>query len=271
MSLLKGLNKGVTAPTQERDSVGGGSRIIDGGVYGATITMAYLQKSQLKNYNGVQSGGALGVHLTFMTDTGKEVRQSIYITSGVDKGEKPTYTDKKTGEEHYLPGYLLVNSLTCLTIGKELHEELDEELKAVPIYNFEAKADVPTKVPVLLELIGQKVKIGVAKNLFTKKKLDGNVYVPTGEDGEQNEVIKFFRYEDDMTTGEILEGKTEAKFVNDFKAKYEGQLIDKRDKPPAGAPAGTPAPGAKPPAAKPASSLFKRPSSPAATTEPDQA
>lgn len=264
MSLLKGLNKGVavSAPTVERDTVGGAS-LLDGGIYGAEITMAYMQKS--KEQNG--KGGALGVFLTFKTDDGKQVRQTIYITSGVDKGSKPTYTDKD-GNEQYLPGYLMMNSLTCLTIGKELHEELDEEEKAVKIYNFEAKADVATKVPVLTELIGQKIKLGVVKQVVSKKKLEGGQYVLTGETAEQNEVTKFFRYDDTMTTSEILGEKEEATFYKDWLAKFEGKVIDKTEKGGPAAAGGT-APAGKPAAAKPASSLFKRPAAPAATTEPD--
>lgn len=264
MSLLKGLNKGaIVAPTIERDTVGGAS-ILDSAVYGATITMAYMQKS--KEQNG--KGGALGVFLTFKTDDGKQIRQTIYITSGVDKGQKPTYTDKD-GVEQYLPGYLLMNSLTCLTIGKELHEELDEEDKAVPIYNFEAKADMPTKVPVLMELLHQKVKIGVVKQTVSKKKLEDGVYVLTGETKDENEIIKFFRYEDGMTTAEILAEKTEATFINDWIAKFEGKTIDKTEKGTPAATGGT-APAPKTAPAKPTSTLFKRPAAPAVTTQTDE-
>jgi hypothetical protein len=266
MSLLKGLHKGapISAPTVERDSVGGGGQV-ESGIYGAEITMAYLQKSAVKN----GKGGALGVFLTFKTDEGKQVKQTIYIQSGVDKGEKATYTNKN-GEEEYLPGYLLMNSLTCLTIGKELHEELDEEEKAVKIYNFEAKADVATKVPVLTELIGQKVKIGVVKQTVSKKKLEGGVYVTTGETRDENEIIKFFRYDDNMTTAEIIAEKTEATFYKDWLAKFEGKTLDKTEKPAGGAPTAAGAPAAKPAATKPASSLFKRPAPAAGTTQADE-
>lgn len=263
MSFLKGLNKGgaVTAPTVERDTVGGAS-LLDSNVYGAEITMAYMQKSPEKNGRG----GALGVFLTFKTDDGKQVRQTIYITSGVDKGCKPTYTNKD-GEELYLPGYQMMNSLTCLTIGKELHEDMEEEIKAVKIYNFEAKTEVATKVPVLTELIGQKVKIGVVKQTVSKKKLEGGVYVVTGETKDENEVIKFFRYEDNMTVSEILEEKPEAVFINDWLTKYEGKTLDKTEKPAAG---GAVTSKVATPAAKPGGSLFKRPAAPAATTEADE-
>lgn len=259
MSLLKGLNKGIAAPAVERDSVG--ATLLESGVYGAEITMAYLQKS---------SGGALGAFITFKTDDGKQVRMTQYITSGNDKGNKPTYTDKD-GNEAYLPGYLIINSLTLLAVGKELHEVEDEE-KVVKLYNFEAKADVATKVQVMTELIGAKIKIGVVKQIVSKKVKDGNgVYVATAETREENEVVKLFRDEDSMTTAEILAEKEEATFINDWIAKFEGKVLDKtsKDVPAAGSAAAGKPLAAKAPAAKPSSSLFKKPAAPAATTEPD--
>lgn len=250
MSLLKGLKKDPTL-AGERDTVGGGN-VRESDIYPLTISMAYLQKS---------SGGALGCFLTFKDDAGKEVNQTIYVTSGDAKGNSNTYTDKD-GKEHYLPGYLQVNGLCLLSIGQEL-SDLEEEEKTISVYDFNAKAKVMKKMPVLTALIGAKIKAGIVKQQVNKQvKGDDGVYYPTTEIREENEISKFFRDEDGLTVAEIEAGETEAKFMNDWLTKFKGQVIDKTSKD-AKAP---PAAGAKPAAAgaaagaaKPKSSLFGKP------------
>ncbi len=246
MSLLKGLKKNDKL-AGERDSVGGG-QVRDSDIYPLTVGMAYLDKS---------SGGALGVFLTFKDEQGKEINQTIYVTSGDEKGNSNTYTDKD-GEEHYLPGYLQMNGLCLLSLGKEL-DEMEEEEATISIYDFTVKSKVMKKKQVLKELIGAKIKAGILKQIKNKNvKGDDGKYYATTDTREENEISKFFRDEDNLTVPEIQAGETEAKFYQDWLAKFKGQVIDKTVKdakapPAAGA---KPAPGAAPAASKPASSLF---------------
>lgn len=246
MSLLKGLKKDIAAPTTEKDTLGG-VQLLDSNVYGATITMAYGQKS---------TGGALGIFLTFKTDEGKEINQTIYVTGGDAKGNSPTYKDKD-GNEHYLPGYLQVNGLCLLTVGKELSDIEDEE-KTISVWDSTAKAKVLKKMPVMTELIGQRIKIGVLRQTESKQeKNEANVYVPTTDTREVNEINKFFRDEDSLTVAEIEAQATEPKFMADWLEKFKGKTLDKTSKD-AKAPSGKPAPaaGGAASAPKPASSLF---------------
>jgi hypothetical protein len=249
MSLLKGLKKNPEL-AGERDSVGGGT-LRESDVYPLTVSMAYLQES---------TGGALGVFLTFKDADDKEVNQTIYVTSGKDKGQKNTYIDKD-GKEHYLPGYLQVNGLCLLTVGSEL-DEMEEEEKTISVYDFNARAKVMKKMPVLTALIGQKIKAGIVKQIVNKQeKGDDGKYYPTTETREQNEITKFFRDDDGLTVAEITAGETEAKFMNDWLAKFKGKTIDKTSKD-AKAPtpgAAKPAAAGAPAAAKPKSSLFGKP------------
>lgn len=243
MSLLKGL-KTNDQLAGERDSVGG-SRLKESDIYALTIGMAYAEKS---------SGGALGIFFTFKAEDGSEINQTIYVTSGDAKGNKTTYEDKD-GKEHYLPGFLQVNGLCLLSIGKELNE-LEEEERTISVYDFNAKAKVMKKKLVLVDLLGAKIKAGIVKQKVNKQAKDDNgVYQPTAETREQNEITKFFRDEDNLTVAEIQAGATEAKFYEDWLKTFKGQTIDKTVAVAAG-PGGPAAPATGQAAQKPKSSLF---------------
>lgn len=232
MSLLKNLTSDSSI-TAEKDSVGGGSRVLDSGLILGTITLAYVTTSQ---------GGAMGLVLGLKADAG-EVRPTLWMTSGTAKGCKNFY--EKDGEKFYLPGYLLANSLCLLTVGKEI-SELDTEEKVVNVWSSDAKAEVPTKVNMLMDLLGQKIYAGVIKQTVDKtKKDDAGVYQPTGETREENEIDKFFRARDKMTTAEIRAKAEAATFADTWSEKFTGTVRDKTSKKAANGKAGAPrAPGA---------------------------
>ena len=115
MSLLANLTTS-TDIEDEKDVVGGGYSPLESGLYPATIRLAYLEKS---------SGGALSLVLNLETDAKREIRQTLWMTSGNAKGNL-NYFVNKDGEKQYLPGFTHANALTLLTIGKEISQlELD--------------------------------------------------------------------------------------------------------------------------------------------------
>lgn len=245
MSLLTNL-KSDDSIAGERDSVGGNGPL-DSALYPSKIALAYMTKS---------AGGAVGVVLNAKTDQGREIRQTIWVTAGTAKGGQNFYTDKD-GAKQYLPGFLLANSLALLTVGKEL-SELDAETKVVQAYSPEAKAEIPTKVEMLVELLGKDILIGLVKQVVDKtQKNDANVYVPTGETKEENEIDKLFRARDRMTTAEIRAQATEAAFAAVWEAKHTGNTRNKAKGAGAAGTAGAPkAAGAGSVTAKPKTSLF---------------
>jgi len=243
MSFMKNLATDDSIAT-ERDSVGGGGPV-DSGVYKAKIALAYITKA---------ASEALGLVVHFKTEDDREIRQTVWMTSGKEKGCKNYY--EKDGQKHYLPGFNLANSLSLLTVGKEI-SELEPEEKVANVYSKEAKAEVPTKVPMLVDLIGQEVLLGVIKQVVDKtQKNDAGVYVPTGETREENEIDKIFRAKDRMTTAEIRAQAEEATFIDTWANKWTGKPRD-RSKGAAGA-TGAPKAAAGVPAAskKPTTSLF---------------
>ena len=244
MSLLSGLTTSNDIAA-EKDSVGGG-RLLDSNVYNFTIKLAYLQKA-------ASDALALVVHLT--TEDNKEVRQQFWMTSGKEKGCKNYFVDKN-GDKQYLPGFNMANSLCLLTVGKEI-SQMETETKVVNLYNSESKAEVPTNVEMITELLGKQVLGGLIKQIVDKNVKDaaGN-YVPSGETREENELDKLFRERDGKTTAEILAQAPEAVFIETWKKKWVGQVRDRTTKQ-AGT-AGAPKAGAAPAGgtAKPQNSLF---------------
>lgn len=241
MSLLKALATDETI-AQERDSVGGNGPL-ESGLYPMTIAMAHINKA---------ASGALGLVLSLKTEDNKEVRQTMWMTSGTAKGGKNYY--EKDGEKHYLPGFLQANAIALLACGKEI-SDLDTEEKVIKLYSFDAKAEVPTKVDAIVDLIGKQIIVGLIKQTVDKNVKDASgAYVATGDTREENEIDKIFRASDRMTTAEIRAQATEATFIDTWANKWTGKTKNKAK----GASGTAGAPGAKPAAAstKPTTSLF---------------
>ena len=202
----------------EKDTVGGGgNRILDSGLYNCTVETAYISKA---------ASGALGLVVNFKTDDGRSLRQTFWMTSGSAKGCKNYY--EKDGEKYYLPGFILANSLSLLTTGQEI-SQLETEKKVIPLYNPEAKAEVPTKVDMVMDMLGKEILVGVLKTIVdkTKKNEATGIYEPTGETREENEVDKFFRARDKMTTAEIRAQAPEANFYKVWSEKWTGKVREK--------------------------------------------
>ena len=245
MSLLANLATDSSI-ADEKDSIGG-SGPLDSGLYNCTVSMAHITKS---------AGGAIGLVLTLKTQDNKEIRQTLWMTSGTAKGGKNYY--EKDGEKHYLPGFIAAHALCLLSVGKEIGQ-MDTETKVINLYSSEAKAEVPTKVEVVMDLLGQEIIAGVIKQTVdkTKKNETTGEYEATGETREENEIDKFFRAKDRMTTSEIRAQAEEATFINSWEQKWKDKVRDRAKGVAAGAP-GVPKLGGAPAAAtkKPTTSLF---------------
>lgn len=241
MSLLSNL-----ASTQdsnintEKDSVGGGGAW-ESGLYPVTIDIAYMEKKK---------SGALFLNVVLKNDDGQEHREGLCIASGDAKGNKSYY--EKNGERFFLPGYNHASSLSLLTVGKELNE-LATVTKTIKLYDFDAGKEVATDVEMVTDLVGERVIVGLQKQIEDKRKANAQgEYVATGETRTVNEIDKVFREKDRMTTAEIRGGAEEAKFYETWDAKWTGKTRNKATaaNDANGGTAGAPA------ASKPKTSLF---------------
>ncbi len=236
MSIL-GTLKTDNSINEDGDRLGGGFSPLDSAIYDLNIKLAYVTKAPSE---------AMALNVLFETD-GKDVRQQFWMTSGKAKGCKNFYIkkDKTTDKEtkHYLPGFNMANALCLLTVAKEISVMTTEE-KVINLYDPNQQKEVPTKVNMVTELLGQTITGGVIKQIVDKKTKDAGTgeYQPTGETRIENEVDKFFRQRDGLTVTEIRAKMTEAQFKDQWEKKWTGETEDKSTG--TGAVSGAPTPGA---------------------------
>jgi hypothetical protein len=192
------------------DRLGGG--LLESGVYDGTVKLAYAGKSQSSNAQSV---------VAHIDVKGVEFRETFWITNrnGVN-----SYDDKKDpSKKHPLPGYTMADDLCLLTTGLPLSEQTVEE-KIVKLYDFESKKDIPQNVPVLTDVIGKPITVGVLKQTVDKQQKDsaGN-YVNTGETRDENIADKFFHTESRRTVTEVREGFEEPAFYAKWVEKNTGK------------------------------------------------
>lgn len=200
---------------EEKDSLGG-FVVLESDAYKLLIEKAYITYSSSK---------ACCVNLGLKGENGELLNQAIYISSGEAKGCKNYYVDKQ-GKKQYLPGYNQINSICLLTIGKTLME-MDPEEGAVMIYDRDAGKEIPKEVPILKEIIGEEILLGVLKVRTNKQeKNDDDEYVATAEERFFNEIDKVFRTEDKLTVQEIKGGLTEPVFFDKWIDKWQGNQKD---------------------------------------------
>jgi hypothetical protein len=207
----------------EEDRLGGGGTV-ETDFYIGKIKMAYVGKSKAEGSN------SSAVVLEIDLPQGKGVfnyRESIYVTNrdGVN-----TYDDKnQAGVKHLLPGWQSIDALCMIVTGSDLKNQT-METKSVGIYDFESKKDVATEVPVLTDLIGQEIGLGILKILEDVQKKENGKYVNTGETREKNEIDKFFHPELLITLSEGLAGQETPTFQPAWLEKNKGKTKDKTDK-----------------------------------------
>lgn len=233
---------------QTGDRLGGGG-VRESGAYDATIKLAYAGKASASN---AQS-------LTVIFDLGgSDYRETFWVTN---KNGENFFKDKQDASKKVpLPGYTMADDLCLLTTGFPLAEQTFAE-KVVNLYDYEVKKEVPTNVPVIMDLIGKAVSLGLVKQTVDKTKKNDSTgnYEPTGETRDENVIDKVFHHESKRTVTEIRNGMEEAEFFPKWVEKNK-DVTRNRAK---GAQGKTGAPGrpaGAPPAAgagqKPATSLF---------------
>ena len=203
--------------TQSIENIGG-SFAWESGVYDAVIKMAYLNQS-------AKEAVSLNIILEKNSGNFSELRESFWVRSGKEKGNKVTYT--KDGKEYPLPGYSIANSLCVAVTGERLPKCMDSaEKKTVKIWNPEQKKEMPTERPVITSLIGKTVKVAVHQVVEDKQaKNEKGEYVSTGASRTVNQ-CKFFGNAEGKTAEEITNKEPAARF-DKWAQKNTGTVIDK--------------------------------------------
>lgn len=232
------------------DRLGGGGAL-DSDAYGSTITMAYA---------GESSGGARSLTAHFKLDDGREYRETFYVTSGKEKGQKNYY--ERDGKKMPLPGFTHANDLALLSTGQSLSQQEIED-RVVKLYDFDQKAEVPTKVQAVVSMIGKKVRLGILKIEENKSKRNDSTgqYDPVANDDgtpairQINNLDKVFHYDTNKTVSEFTARLETAEFYDKWVEKNKGKVVNKV-KPLSGNAGKSGMPGASGGSSKPTTSLF---------------
>lgn len=210
MALFAELDtKGVE---RSEDTLGGNFNLFDSDIYQARIKAAY---------GGASKGGALNV--TLVCDIkGQEYSETIYIT-----GRNKLPYSEKNGKRRFIPGYNIMNSICKIATGKGL-TELDSEEKTLLVYDPTEKKQKPTEVPVLTDLSGKTICLGILKELRNKAVQDAHgIYRDTEETREDNRINAVFDADTHRTLNEIEDNK-EAVFWDKWLEKNKGTTVDRR-------------------------------------------
>ena len=226
---------------ENKDVLGGAKGPLKSDAYKMKVESAFIKEA---------ASGAMGIVMEFSGEDGIKFRNTQYATSGTKKGGNHYWTDKD-GVNHELPGFTVVNEICKYTTGKGLFD-LEEENVVIPLYNFEQRAELPTEVPMLTDLIGMEVVLGIQEIIENKSVKGNNGYVKTAETRKINEVNKVFN-EDGFTATELKAGLEEPVFINAWLDKNKDVLIDKVDK---NITAAAPVAGGAPTAAPKKSGIF---------------
>ena len=237
MAFGKRVKRSKTAKRNTKDNIRGfGAMPSD--VYDFTIAKAYIFESD---------GGAMFFKLELKpSNGGRALKVSECFQSGDEKGNQIFYTDTN-GDEQDMIGYTKLNDLLITALGDDafndddepmdifdFNDEGDVEKKKIKLYDYVTKKEVPTKVPVIVPLIGKKVKLGVTKVIEFKTATDSEgkfMYrdgkaVPSDETREINEVNFYFDSEG-FSANELIAQEDTPSSIDDWMDNYAGKEIDR--------------------------------------------
>lgn len=196
------------------DSLGVGKFIFDSNIYNFTVIQAYLE---------IAKSGAAGLAVKLKDqDSGKELSETFWMTSGTEKGCKTYY--EKDGEKFELAGFAMARHLAMLTVGKDISDLVPED-KLIKLYSYEAKGEVPTTVKMYTELLGKEITAGILKKVVDVNKLNDSTkkYEATGETKEVNEIDKLFRAADQFTVTELRAKAPAPTFIDTWRNQWAGK------------------------------------------------
>ena len=210
MSLFKSLQ--TTGLEESRDSLGGFT--LESDIYAGKIKVAYAQPA---------ASGALGIVMLFDFG-GKEYRETVYVTN--KKGENFYLNKNDATKKVPLPGFTTADDICLIVTGKPLCEQVTEE-KVANVYDNDAKKELPKSVQMLVDLVGQDIRVAIKKSIENKSVRQGDEYVLTAETREVNSIEKVFHPELHLTVVEARSGQEVAKFHDAWLERNKGKTTDK--------------------------------------------
>ncbi len=162
-----------------------GGNVLDSGIYKVAIESAFIRKTD---------SGAKMLELSFITDKDIPFKWSTCTQSGDEKGNKPTYTDKRSGKERDLPGVISLKHFLD-AIGEQNPAAAPGEV---------VFGDETITALCLTSVQGKKLKLAI--NQF-ENEYNGSVNV-------KNDIIAFMDTDGNNKAGELIEDKLSNKLKN---------------------------------------------------------
>jgi hypothetical protein len=194
----------------------GGNYVKPTALYPCQIDMAYMGKAK---------SGALSLNLHLKLASDKSiVRQTLWVTSGDKKGNKNYYVNKN-GKKFLLPDMQLADQIARITAGKPM-ADLNVEPKTIKLWDRDAQAEKPQKVPVVTDMLGQPILVALMKHRENKNVNDGSGnYVPSKDERVFNDIDKVFHPDGYSVTEKEAEAE-EAKFHKQWAEKYPEDYVE---------------------------------------------
>lgn len=181
--------------TEEKDTLGGGSYLMESDAYDFIIKHAFIKQAK---------SGALALSILVRNTNKQEHKEDLWFVSGDAKGNKTFFT--KDGVDRPLPSYTVANNICIASVGKTIDELLaTTEPKIIKQYDYASSSEQPTEVDMIMALKDQPISLGILKETVDKtaKNEATNKYEPTGETKDINRIDKVFRASDGKTVSEI--------------------------------------------------------------------
>lgn len=234
---LKNLALGDDVERPSTDNLGGGFKA-SSGLYPMIVDVAYAEKTDK---------GSQAIHIHFKSadkNSNMKYRKTLYVTSGDEKGNLPYYLGGKNKDKKItLPDMQMFEQICKICVPDIKPEDLVEERKTIKLWNYEMKAEVPTEVDALTDLLNKKLLVGlrvVRQNKRAPKEPGSKIYVDTNEPVEFTELHRVF-YPDGFSVEEKQAGADSAEFVKTWKAKHTPDYVHDTFKGIGGATPGAPA------------------------------
>lgn len=205
----------ATEAQSSGDTLRKGFTPLESKVYLATILSAHI-KLPAANSNSQSTAVVLSFKLP---EEDREYTETLYFK----KRDGNIYYEKN-GTKLLLPGYENIQDLAKVACNKNL-DQLNQINKVLNIYNPDHKKEVPTEVPVLEDLIGKTIYMGIQKIIRRKQKEVNGKYLNTDEQQVINQIDKFFS-DRGFTASEMSHNATEPVFIMQWKEAKAGIDVD---------------------------------------------
>lgn len=196
----------------------GGFKVRESGPYTGVIKAAYAGKASASNAQNV----------TFIFEMADgEYRETFWVTN---KNGQNFFLDKNDQTKKVpLPGFTVVDDICLVTTNKPLSQQIAED-KVMNVYDPDHKKELPKSVPMLVELLGKTVTIGLLKEVRNKQQKNTTTgeYEDTPDTRDENVTDKVFHHPSNLTVVEAKKGQQQAVFFEAWKDKNTGQTRDRR-------------------------------------------